>query len=44
MIKTHAHHVDEGYFLLDFFTLTDVGMAFICLRRIFIWADGSCTT
>jgi hypothetical protein len=44
MIKTHAHHVDEGYFLLDFFTLTDVGMAFICPRTTSIWEDGSCAS
>jgi D-glucosaminate-6-phosphate ammonia-lyase len=31
-IKTRAHHVDEGYFLLDPFTLTDAEMAFICQR------------
>jgi D-glucosaminate-6-phosphate ammonia-lyase len=31
-IKTRAHHVDEGYFLLDPFTLTDSEMDFICRR------------
>ena len=31
-IKTRAHHVDEGYFLIDPFTITDDEASFICER------------
>lgn len=31
-IKTRSHHVEEGYFLLDPFTLTDEDVEFICDR------------
>jgi L-seryl-tRNA(Ser) seleniumtransferase len=31
-IRVRAHHVDEGYFLVDPFTLTDAEAEFICQR------------
>lgn len=31
-IKTRAHHAEEGYFLIDPFTLTDAEMLYICDR------------
>jgi hypothetical protein len=36
VIKILTHHVDEGYFLLDSFTLTAAEIAFICPRVISI--------
>jgi hypothetical protein len=29
-IRVRAHHVDEGYFLIDPFTLTDTEAEYIC--------------
>src|SRR5690606_6177899 len=37
-IKTRGHHVDEGYFLLDPFNLTDAEMDYIANRLLEIAA------